>query len=118
MNIVNRCLEVADGKASATALAKCRAARTTIALIRARTLRGGVSLPGVAPHENARNQFPGAGIDYSCDDVIMPVICPTCQLFSATGRRESVGRRSDPRLPPAEPHGVVQRHCVPDISRA
>jgi hypothetical protein len=33
-------------------------------------------------NDKARDRFPGAGsILISCDDEIMPVICPTCQIF-------------------------------------
>src|SRR3954465_14699995 len=46
-----------------------------------------------APHENARNPFPGAGIDYSCDDVTMPVICP---ILLATREHDSDRGGSDP----------------------
>jgi hypothetical protein len=35
-------------------------------------------------NEKTRGRFPGAGFLSSCDDANMPVICPTCQIFSAT----------------------------------
>ena len=34
-------------------------------------------------NEKTRGRFPGAGFLNSCDDRDMPVICPTCQIFSA-----------------------------------
>ena len=35
---------------------------------------------GLHPIEKTRGQFPVRGLQYSCDDDVMPVICPTCQV--------------------------------------
>ena len=43
------------------------------------------------PIEKARGRFPGAGSKKFCDDEDMPVICPTCQIFSLTS--PSIARR-------------------------
>jgi hypothetical protein len=39
---------------------------------------------GRRPIQKARDRFPGAGFDISCDDEIMPVICPTCQILKVS----------------------------------
>jgi hypothetical protein len=35
-----------------------------------------------SPNDKARDRFPGAGSTFNaCDDEIMPVTCPTCQIY-------------------------------------